>query len=547
MPTIFDTKLHATSLVTIALPYSNGSLHLGHAVEATIGCCFATHRRLSGQSVTFICADDVHGTATERLADSLGQPVERVVGDIGREHRADYANLRITFDDYGSTNSETNRILTLEILQGLKDNGHVERRETTQLYDEQVGLFLDDRRVYGSCPSCSASDQHGDGCEVCGATFDAVSLVDPVSRITGSRPVLRKAEHLFFKLENMREDIEKWLIRADITKQTKAKLREWLNGDLRDWCLTRKGPYFGFAVPDEADLFLYVWVDAPVAYFATAYDYWMATGETSSWRDAISSSDREVIHIIGKDIANHHGIFWIALLAANGIALPDRIHTHGFATVAGEKMSKSRGNFVRLKDALKEINADSLRYLIASNVAPGIADFDLNGDMLRSRVDGELVGKIANLAVRLGPIAERIGSHLSKDLPEPAAEAERQEKAKDIVSAYEAMDLRAVTRGIVELADKANRDLTEAAPWKAEDEYARNAMTDALLAFRTIMVLLQPITPDYARKGLAIFGEENVPWRKLGDAPLGQTFLLPKRLMERISNTGVAVLSQKTN
>lgn len=539
-----DPNHPAHCLVSVALPYSNGSLHLGHAVEATLGCCFATHRRLSGQTVTFVCADDVHGTATERLADDLGLPVEQVVGDIGTEHRADYANMGISFDAYGSTNSESNRAMTLEIVQGLRNNGHVERRKIVQYYDAQAGIFLDDRRIYGGCPSCGAADQYGDGCEVCGTTYDATQLKDPVSRLTGSRPVLREAEHLFFRLENLRPHIESWLNSAKITPPTAAKLREWLDDDLRDWCLTRKGPYFGFALPGENDLFVYVWVDAPVAYAATAYDHWVSKGEPRPWQEVWSDPDLEVVHVIGKDIANHHGILWNALLAANGLALPNRLQTHGFATVDGAKMSKSRGNFVRMGDALKDIEGDALRYVIASSVASGIADFDLSGEALHTRVDGELVGKIANLALRLRPIADRVGARLGTQVASPDIMAAHHAKAEKVIEAYEALDLRAATRAIVEIADAANRNLAQAAPWNAADDTAREAMTDALLAFRLIMVLLQPITPDFARRGLAIFGEEIVPWSALMSAPLGQPFALPTRLMERVTAKGAAVLSQ---
>lgn len=528
-PRIDKSRLY----LTIALPYANGPLHLGHATEAILGDTFARHRRLCGQDVMFLCADDTHGTATERLATERGMTPERVVAEIGDDHRADYAAFDISFDHYGSSNCDENRQIALNFFQNLKAKGYLQKKEVRQLFDKQAGAFLDDRRVRGTCPECGRHDQYGDSCE-CGATYEPTALKNPVSTLTGERPTLESAEHFFFELEPFRPTIEAWLSSGAVQPEVAAKLSEWLDAGLRPWCITRKGPYFGFAVPGEDNLFLYVWLDAPVTYIAAGAEYLAHISSDRSWQQDWCEENTEIVHVIGKDIVNFHGLFWVALLAANGCRPPDRLHAHGFITVGGEKMSKSRGNFVVLSDVLAQVDRDALRYAIASRLGRGISDLDLDAQSLTDKVNTDLVGKVANIAVRLRPFQNSFESLLSTEIPDfPALDA-ALEQASNVLSCYEALDLAGAVRGIMALADDTNRAIAKAAPWNASDQVIHDTCTQALVQFRIIAALLQPLCPDFARRCLAIFGETRVAWAGLAHPPLGARIEIPTRLMDRV-------------
>ena len=528
-------------VMTTALPYANGNLHIGHGSEAIQADIFARHRRLTGQEVIFVCADDCHGTAVELLADAQRKTPEQVLTKVGARHRADFAQAQISFDAYHSTHSPENEAIAFAFFDELRAGGFLRRRTVPQLYDPQAGRFLDDRRVRGTCPSCGRKDQYGDSCE-CGATYDAIQLIDPVSTLTGARPEIREAEHLFFRISSFAETIQHWLDTGAVKPEVRAKLQEWLDQGLRDWCITRSGPYFGIPVPGEPGLFFYVWLDAPMGYLS-ALQHFLDLHGGGDWHDVWDDPDTERRHFIGKDIINFHGLFWPALLRGAQHTLPDRLHVHGFATIGGHKMSKSRGNSVALSALLDELDSEALRYVVAARMGDGIADFNIDAADVAAKVNSDLVGKIANIAIRLRPIMSHLDNRLSDRLPDPALYERALDQAARVLAGYEAVSTAAAIRTLVALADMTNEYLTQTAPWADPDaETRRAASTQALIHFRLLAGLLQPVCPGFAQRCLAIFAEPNLPWRVLETLPLGQQIAIPPRLFERIDPTTLTSL-----
>lgn len=545
MKNLCCTPLAKSRLVmTTALPYANGDLHIGHGSEAIQADIFARYRRLAGQEVIFVCADDCHGTAVELLAASQSKSPERVLQEVGARHRADFARAKISFDAYHSTHSSENEAIAFAFFDELKRGGHLQRKTVPQLYDAQAGRFLDDRRVRGTCPDCGRKDQYGDACE-CGATYDAIQLVDPVSTLTGARPQVQDAEHLFLKIEAFAAEIRAWLASGAVQKEVRAKLLEWLDEGLRDWCITRSGPYFGIPVPGEPGLFFYVWLDAPIGYLSAIQHYLQEQQSKKSWADIWSDEDTETLHFIGKDIINFHGLFWPALLCGAHIQLPDRLHAHGFVTVGGHKMSKSRGNSVTLAQLLDQLDADALRYAIAARMGDGITDFNIDALGVAEKVNSDLVGKIANIASRLRPIIAMSDNLLSDSLPDSDLFDQALALAGEALACFESVNTAAAVRSIVSLADLTNEYIDGEAPWTVEDPDKRRAIcTQALAQFRLIAALIQPICPGLAGRCLAVFGLSKLGWDELGVPPTGQKIIIPPRLFDRIDAAALSCLGE---
>ena len=533
-------------LITSALPYVNGHIHLGHLVEYIQTDILVRAHRLMGHEVGYICADDAHGTATMMAARARGVPESAIIAEMGAAHLRDFTDFGIRFDHYGSTDTPTNRDLVGRIWAALRAKGSVRTTQVTQLFDPQAGTFLADRFVKGTCPKCGATDQHGDSCDKCGATYSPSDLKDARSALTGAVPELRQAEHFLVKLEDFRAFIESF-VASDALHPDMAR---WLKGafladgePLRDWDVSRPAPYFGFEIPDAPGHFFYVWLDAPVGYVANTADWCAARAD--DWARWWRSDDCEIHHVIGKDIAYFHTLFWPAMLHAVGWNLPTRVHIHGFLTVNGEKMSKSKGTFIRARAWLDAgLDAQALRYYYASKLNGTAEDLDLNLDEFAAKANSDLVGKVVNLASRTARFVPTLAGQYPDD---GGLFAQAAQESAAIQAAYERLDTGAAMRQIMAAADRANEFVERAAPWALKKDPAKRAeleaaCTVALNLFRQLCVHLAPVLPQLAEQAGALLG---APIASFADAqrPLTGSAIHPFRnLMERIDPAKLAAL-----
>lgn len=486
-------------LVTSALPYANGSIHLGHMVETIQTDIWVRFQKLRGHDCIYVCADDAHGTAIMLTAEKLGISPEQQIATMKAEHQADFAAFAIGFDNYHSTHSEENRELSSLIYQRLKANGHIAERNITQAYDPEKDLFLADRYIKGTCPKCKAPDQYGDNCEVCSATYQPLDLIDPKSVISGATPVPRQSKHLFFTLPEFSDYLKDWTRAGHLQPEVANKLAEWLDAGLQEWDISRDAPYFGFEIPGEPGKYFYVWLDAPIGYMASFKNYCDREGVDfdSYWR---KDSDAELYHFIGKDIINFHALFWPAMLTSAEFRTPTKICAHGFLTVDGKKMSKSRGTFINARTYVDHLNPEYLRYYYASKLTGSVDDLDLNLEDFVQRVNSDLVGKVVNIASRTAKFIEKSGGLLSEHIPEPAL-WERVVAASDgIADHYENREYGRAMRDIMALADAANEYLAAQAPWTMAKEPGRETEVQAVCSlgvnmFRVLMTYLKPVLP----------------------------------------------------
>ncbi|HEV3341076.1 MAG TPA: methionine--tRNA ligase [Pirellulales bacterium] len=489
-------------LVTSALPYANGHIHLGHLVEYIQTDIWVRFQRLMGHRCVYICADDTHGTAIMIRARQEGRSEEAVIADMKAAHERDFASFDIVFDNYGSTHSRENRDLCAEIWAGLRKAGLVLEREVTQLYDPVAKTFLADRFVKGTCPVCRTPDQYGDNCEKCGSTYSPTDLIDPLSVHSGAKPELRSAMHLFINTEQRHDFLQLWTQTGD---HLQPDVANWLAGaflaaPLRDWDISRPAPYFGFEIPDAPGNYWYVWFDAPIGYIASSKEWCQKQGENFDawWR----SNETEIHHFIGKDITYFHTLFWPVMLEASGFSLPRRIHIHGFLTVGGEKMSKSKGTFVRAATYLKHLDPAYLRYYYATKLVPKLDDLDLNLEEFVAKVNGDLVGKVVNLASRTARFVRDTG--LAKEYPDDGGLFQQAAaEAAEIAAHYDACDYNRAMRQIMLLADRANRYVDDNAPWTlkkdpAKADQVQQVCTVVLNLFRQLAVYLAPVLPRLA-------------------------------------------------
>ncbi len=521
-------------LVTTALPYANGPLHLGHLVGYIQADIWVRARRMAGDTAHFVCADDTHGTPIMLAAEKAGTTPEAFIAGIQAGHERDFAEFGIAFDHYDSTNSQVNRETVEDIYARLVAGGHIARRDVAQLYDPVRQMFLPDRYVKGTCPNCGTPDQYGDNCENCGATYSPGDLIDPVSVVSGARPELRESEHFFFEVGHFEGFLRAWLAGDVALPGVKAKLLEWLDGDggLRAWDISRDAPYFGFEIPGHPGKFFYVWLDAPIGYLSSFKVLCRREGlDFDAFLGADSTA--EMHHFIGKDIVNFHGLFWPATLHGAGLRAPTRLHVNGYLMVDGAKMSKSRGTFVMARTYLDQgLHPEALRYYFAAKSSGGVDDLDLNLADFVARVNADLVGKFVNLASRCaGFIGKRFDGRLAAALPEPAMYVRFIEALAPVREAYARNEPASVLRQVMALADEANRYIDEKKPWviakqDGSDAELQAVCTQGLNLFRVLAGALRPVLPGIADAVDAFLAAPTRRWADL-DTPLLEHAIAP--------------------
>ncbi|QDV88859.1 methionine--tRNA ligase [Planctomycetes bacterium TBK1r] len=526
-------------LVTSALPYANGPIHIGHLVEYIQTDIWVRFQRLIGNRCVYICADDTHGTAIMIRAKKEGRSEEELIADMSAQHQRDFADFHVDFDHYGSTNSDANRELCHLFWQALRDADLVTEKSIQQLYDPEAETFLADRFVRGTCPVSGHKNQPGDNCQ-CGATYSPIDLIDPKSTLSGATPEVRSAVHLFVTLEKLRSFLIEWIDNGDaLQKETANYLKGFFlaeDKELRDWDISRPGPYFGFEIPDSPGNYWYVWFDAPIGYVSSTKEWCEANGE--SFDDWWRSESTEIHHFIGKDITYFHTLFWPGMLHTAGLQLPTKVHIHGFLNVGGEKMSKSTGTLISAETYRKHSDPDYLRYFYATKLTQRVEDLDLGIDEFVEKVNSDLVGKVVNLASRVGKFAKNTG--LAETYPDDGGLFETAAKAGDsIAEAYEVGDYSRAMRLIMELADAANPFVEHAKPWEMKkdperQDELRDVVTVALNLFRQLTIYLAPVLPTLAEKCDALLGEPITSWDQSKTPLLGTSVAKFQRMMERI-------------
>lgn len=514
-------------VVSCALPYANGPLHLGHLVGYTQADIWCRAQRMAGNRAWYVCADDTHGTPIMLAAEKAGQTPEAFIAGMQASHERDFADFGIAFDHYDSTNSARNRTLTEAFYAKLDHNGHISRRSVAQLYDPVKGMFLPDRYVKGICPNCGTPDQYGDNCENCGATYSPTELKEPRSVVSGATPELRESEHFFFEVGQLQGFLREWLAGDVAVPGVKAKLQEWLDaeGGLRAWDISRDAPYFGFQIPGHPGKYLYVWLDAPIGYLSSFQALCEREG-LDFWPYLTRDSQAELHHFIGKDIVNFHGLFWPAVLHGAGFRAPTRLHVNGYLTVDGAKMSKSRGTFVMARSYLDAgLDPEALRYYYATKTSGGVDDLDLNLADFTARVNSDLVGKFVNLASRCaGFIEKRFDGQLAAALPDPAMYAHFVAQLTPIAEAYARNEAATALRLTMALADEANKYIDEHKPWVLAKQEGADAQLQAVCSqglnlFRVLNAALKPVLPRVSAQAEAFLAAPVTHWHDL-DAPL---------------------------
>ncbi|KFN41156.1 methionine--tRNA ligase [Arenimonas oryziterrae] len=516
----------APALVTTALPYANGPLHLGHLVGYIQADIWVRARRLAGGGVHFVCADDAHGTPIMLAAEKAGQTPEDFIRAIQVGHERDFADFGVAFDHYHSTHSEENRALATLIYTRLRDGSHGEkviaRRSIQQLFDPIKQMFLPDRYIKGECPNCGSPDQYGDNCEVCGKAYSPTDLKNPRSVVSGATPELRDSEHYFFELGKFETFLRSWLTGEVAHSSVKAKLGEWLEGGLRDWDISRDAPYFGFPIPDAPGKFFYVWLDAPIGYLASFRAYCDANGgDFAAYTDATrnAAGETEMHHFLGKDIINFHGLFWPAMLHGAGFRTPTKLHVNGYLMVNGAKMSKSRGTFIMARTFLDVgLNPETLRYYFAAKSGAGVDDLDLNLEDYTARVNADLVGKFVNIASRCaGFIGKRFDGRLAATLPDPPMYARFAAALHEVRDFYAAGEFNLAIRHVMTLADEANRYIDEKKPWVIAKQEGADAELQAVCSqglnlFRVLAAGLKPVLPTLCARAEAFLNAPVAHW-----------------------------------
>ncbi|MDT4289071.1 methionine--tRNA ligase [Methylomonas sp. MO1] len=490
-------------LVTSALPYANGPIHLGHLVEYIQTDIWVRFQKQRGHNCYYVCADDTHGTPIMLRADKEGITPEQLIADVEKQHRADFQEFGVAFDQYHSTHSAENKEYSALIYKRLRDGGHISQRSITQAYDPVKNMFLPDRFIKGECPKCGAADQYGDSCEACGATYSPTELKNAVSAISGERPIEKDSEHYFFELGHFAEMLRDWTTAGHLQPEVSNKMAEWLENGLQQWDISRDAPYFGFEIPDAPGKYFYVWLDAPIGYMASFKHFCDRQGLDfdSFWQ---KDSTAELYHFIGKDIIYFHALFWPAMLHGADFRTPSAIFAHGFLTVNGEKMSKSRGTFIKARTYLDHLNPEYLRYYFAAKLSAGVDDIDLNFDDFSQRVNSDLVGKVVNIASRCsGFIAKRFDGMLSAECAEPALFQQFVDSNSTIADLYESREFGKAMREIMALADKANQYIDEKKPWLIAKEEGKDAELHAVCSmgvnlFRMLVAYLRPVIPTLA-------------------------------------------------
>ena len=485
-------------IVTHALPYANASLHLGHILEAVQTDIWTRFQNADGNECLFFCADDTHGTPVMLKAKELGLTPEELIKKVHKDHEETYKLYDINFTNYHTTHSNENKKYSELIYKRAKDNDLITRKKINQLYDDKESMFLSDRFVKGSCPKCNEPDQYGDGCSKCGATYDVSEIKDPISAISGTKPISKESEHIFFNLPKKLDVLKDFLNNANLQKPIKNKLNEWLNDDLQQWDISRDAPYFGFEIPGEIDKYFYVWLDAPIGYMASI-DNWATKNDKEMESIWSNRSDYEIYHFIGKDIAYFHGLFWPALLSASDFKLPDGVFVHGFLTINGQKMSKSKGTGIMAKEFAEICDPETLRYYFAAKLNDKVEDIDLNFEDYVQRINSDLVGKYLNIASRCAPFIGKNNNKLSQEIDMDLID-QMISKKEMIQELYESRNYSKVVRLIMDQADIVNKYINDNTPWKKEDDEAVIISSTGLNAFNILSIYLSPIIPNLTLK-----------------------------------------------
>ena len=534
-------------LVTSALYYANGPLHLGHILEAIQTDVWVRFQKLRGHECIYVCADDTHGTPIMLKAQSEGITPETLIRRIHAEHTRDLAEMMIGLDNFGSTHSPENQAICELMYRALREAGYIDRRIIGQAYDATARMFLPDRYVKGICPICGAADQYGDSCENCGATYSPADLKNPLSVVSGTPPVWRESEHYFFRLSAFEPRLAAWVKSGTVQDSVARKLEEWFSQGLKDWDISRDAPYFGFEIPDAPGKYFYVWFDAPIGYLGSFLQLCARSG--LRFDDFLNPDSRaEMHHFIGKDILYFHTLFWPAVLEGAGMRRPTSVHAHGFLTVNGQKMSKSRGTFITARRYLELFKAEYLRYYFAAKLGPGIDDIDMNFDEFATRLNSDVVGKLVNIASRCsGFVTKSAGGRLGDSLPDPELYATFAEAGTSIAATYESRDTAAAIRDIMALADRANQYIDLRKPWALAKQpgsaaEVQSICTQGLNCFRALMIYLQPVLPDMAAQAQRFFQESAWTWQSAATPLLGTTILPYQPLATRLDPKAVARL-----
>jgi len=542
-------------LVTNALPYANGPLHLGHMVGFMQADIWVRFQKLKGHHVSFVGGDDQHGTPIMLGAEKLGITSKQLIDDIETQHIESLNGFHIGFDNYTGTDSEQNQQLCVDIYQKLKENNRIDVRIIKQAFDEEKGMFLPDRYVKGTCPNpkCHAPDQYGDNCEVCGTTYDTTDLIDPYSVLSGKPPIEKESEHYFFKVSEFEDMLNEWKRSGALQDEIANKVDEWFESGLIDWDISRDAPYWGFKIPDTENKYFYVWLDAPIGYMASHKIHCDRSGD--SWGDywhAESSNKTELYHFIGKDIVRFHTLFWPAMLDAAGYRKPNGVFVHGFLTVDGAKMSKSRGTFIMAKTYLKHLDPEYLRYYFAAKLSNGVVDMDLNLEDFSARVNSDLVGKMVNIASRCaGFIAKRFDGQLASTSASPELHQAFAEASESIATRYEKREFSQAMREIMSLADKANQFIDEHKPWvliKDENKLdeVQQVCTAGINAFRSLCVYLKPVLPELVSQAEQFLNIDALCWDDLQTSLLDHKINKFKPLMTRIEQDSIEKMIEES-
>ncbi|QYJ69813.1 methionine--tRNA ligase [Shewanella sp. FJAT-51649] len=525
-------------LVTSALPYANGPIHLGHMLEYIQTDIWSRYQKLRGHECHYICADDAHGTPIMLKAQQLGMAPEEMIAQVNKEHQQDFADFSIAFDNYHSTHSEENRVLASDIYLKLRANGYIKSKSISQLFDPEKSMFLPDRFVKGTCPKCKSPDQYGDNCDACGATYSPTELINPKSAVSGATPVMKDTEHFFFDLPAFEDMLKEWTRSGALQTEMANKLDEWFEQGLQQWDITRDAPYFGFEIPDAPGKYFYVWLDAPIGYMGSFKNLCDKRPELSFDEFWAKDSKAEVYHFIGKDIVYFHSLFWPAMLHGSGYRQPNSVYAHGYVTVNGAKMSKSKGTFIKARTYLDHLDPEYLRYYYAAKLSSRIDDLDLNLEDFVQRVNSDLVGKLVNLASRTaGFITKRFDGKLAKIADTTLTDAFLA-KQEQIAEFYETREYGKAMREIMALADIANGFVADAAPWQLvkqddQQETAHQVCSNALNLFRILVTYLKPVLPRLALDVEAFF-QQTLTWDALNQDMAGHEIAPFKAMMQRV-------------
>lgn len=530
-------------LVTSALPYANGDIHLGHMMEHVQTDIWVRFQKSRGNECHYVCADDAHGTPIMLRAEQEGITPETLIDKSNRAHQADFAKFGIGYDNYYTTHSPENRELAQHVYKQLRANDHIDTRDIQQMYDPEKQMFLADRFIKGTCPKCGSDDQYGDNCEVCGATYTPADLKNPVSAISGATPEIKSSTHYFFKLPDFEAFLAEWLKSGSVQPQIANKLGEWFDAGLNQWDISRDAPYFGFEIPDAPGKYFYVWVDAPIGYLASFKN--LCEREGIAFDEYFKpDSTTELHHFIGKDIVYFHALFWPAMLEGAGMRKPTGVHCHGFLTVNGAKMSKSRGTFIKADTYAQYLNPEYLRYYFAAKLSSRIDDIDLNLEDFTTRVNADLVGKVVNIASRCAGFIKKSGGKMAPALSEQALLDRAIEAGDEIAADFEAREYSRAVRKIMELADEANTYIAEQAPWALAKEPGNEARvldicSLGIALFHQIITYLAPITPQLAEDARVFLNLDDLAWESRKQSLANHEINKFKPLIKRIESSQI--------